>query len=264
MLLPSLATIRRDMGPNQISRENVQRKIVVQSNVAGRDVGSVAEDMRRRIAEEVTLPESYYIEYGGQFESAQVASRTIGWLSLLAVTLIFLLLFMEFGSARQAFLVMVNLPLALVGGVFAIVLTGGVLNIATMVGFITLFGIAVRNGILLVSHYNHLVEEGRPLREAVWKGSMERLSPDLHDSSYRGIRATSSGARRRRSGERDPEPVGNRRFGGTPHRPGAQYAGGSRALSEVRGATSYFLTGLCASVRLALVERRSVGMMVTA
>ena len=177
VLLPSLATIRRDMGPNQISRENVQRKIVVQSNVAGRDVGSVAEDMRRRIAEEVTLPESYYIEYGGQFESAQVASRTIGWLSLLAVTLIFLLLFMEFGSARQAFLVMVNLPLALVGGVFAIVLTGGVLNIATMVGFITLFGIAVRNGILLVSHYNHLVEEGRPLREAVWKGSMERLSP---------------------------------------------------------------------------------------
>ena len=175
--LPSLATIRRDMGPNQISRENVQRKIVVQSNVAGRDVGSVAQDMRRRIEEQLTLPESYYIEYGGQFESAEVASRTIGWLSLLVVALIFLLLFMEFGSAAQAFLVMVNLPLALVGGVFAIVLTGGVLNIATMVGFITLFGVAVRNGILLVSHYNQLVEEGQSIRDAVWKGSMERLSP---------------------------------------------------------------------------------------
>ncbi len=175
--LPSLATIRRDVGPNRISRENVQRKIVVQSNVAGRDVGSVAGDMRRRIAEQVILPESYYVEYGGQFESAEVASRTIGRLSLLAVALIFLLLFMEFKSARQAFLVMVNLPLALVGGVFAIVLTGGVLNIAAMVGFITLFGIAARNGILLVSHYNHLVDEGRPVREAVWKGSMERLSP---------------------------------------------------------------------------------------
>ncbi len=149
-----------------------------------------AEDMRRRIAEAVTPPESYYVEYGGQFESAQVASRTIGWLSLLAVTLIFLLLFMEFRSARQAFLVMVNLPLALVWGVFAIVLTGGVLNIATMVGFITLFGIAVRNGILLVSHYNHLVEEGRPLREAVIHGATQ---PDLHDSSYRGIRPTSPG-----------------------------------------------------------------------
>ena len=175
--LPSLATIRRDAGPNQISREDVQRKIVVQSNVAGRDVGSVVGDMRERIDGAVTMPEGYYVEYAGQFESAEAASRTIAWLSLVAVALIFLLLFMEFGSARQASLVMVNLPLALVGGVFAVMLTGGVLNIATMVGFITLFGIAVRNGILLVSHYNHLLDEGLPIREAVSKGSMERLSP---------------------------------------------------------------------------------------
>jgi len=175
--LPSLATIRRDAGPNQISRENVQRKIVVQSNVAGRDVGSVVGDMRERIDGSVKMPEGYYVEYAGQFESAEAASRTIAWLSLVAVALIFLLLFMEFGSARQASLVMVNLPLALVGGVFAVMVTGGVLNIATMVGFITLFGIAVRNGILLVSHYNNLLDEGLPIREAVSKGSMERLSP---------------------------------------------------------------------------------------
>ncbi len=175
--LTSLATIRRDMGPNQISRENVQRKIVVQSNVAGRDVGSVVEELRERISQEVSLSQDYYIEYGGQFESAESASRTIGGLSLLAVALMFLLLFMEFQSVRQAILIMVNLPLALVGGVFAVMLTGGILNVATMVGFITLFGIAVRNGILLVSHYNHLLGEGFSLREAVWKGSMERLNP---------------------------------------------------------------------------------------
>ena len=135
------------------------------------------EDIRELIIEQVTLPENYYLEYGGQFESAEVASRTIGGLSLLAVVLIFLLLFMEFQSVRQALLVMVNLPLALVGGVFAVMLTGGVLNLATMVGFITLFGIAVRNGILLVTHYNHLIDEGQLVRQAVWTGSLERLNP---------------------------------------------------------------------------------------
>ena len=175
--LETLAAIRRDAGPNQISRENVQRKIVVQSNVAGRDVGSVVGEIEQTIAGELTIPEGYYIEYAGQFESAESASRVIGWLSLLAVALIFLLLFLEFGSAAQASLVMANLPLALAGGVYAVILTGGVLNIATMVGFITLFGIAVRNGVLLVSRYNHLVDAGVPLRDAVWKGSMERVNP---------------------------------------------------------------------------------------
>jgi Cu/Ag efflux pump CusA len=173
----SLADIRRDVGPNMISRENVQRKIVVQSNVAGRDVGSVVEEIRDRVARQVSLPPDYYVEYGGQFESAEQATRRIILLSLLSLAAILLLLFMEFRSVRQTLLVMVNLPLALVGGVFAVLVTGGVLNIATLVGFITLFGIAVRNGILMVSHYNRLLSEGEPLREVVWRGSMERLNP---------------------------------------------------------------------------------------
>lgn len=175
--LASLADVRRDVGPNVISRENVQRKIVVQSNVAGRDVGSVVEDIRAAVTNEVRLPQGYYVEYGGQFESAEDATRRITWLSLLSLALILLLLYMEFRSVRQALLVMVNLPLALVGGVFAVMLTGSVLNIATLVGFITLFGIAVRNGILMVSHYNHLLAEGESLRQAVVRGSMERLNP---------------------------------------------------------------------------------------
>jgi copper/silver efflux system protein len=169
--------VRRDVGPNAISRENVQRKIVVQSNVAGRDVGSVVDDIRERVRHTVSLPQGYYIEYGGQFESAQAATRRIALLSLLSLAAIVLLLHMQFGSARQALLVMVNLPLALVGGVFAVLITGGVLNIATLVGFITLFGIAVRNGVLMVSHYNLLLSEGATLHEAVYRGSMERLNP---------------------------------------------------------------------------------------
>jgi copper/silver efflux system protein len=175
--LASLADVRRDVGPNSISRENVQRKIVVQSNVAGRDVGSVVDDIRERVRTTVSLPQGYYIEYGGQFESAQAATRRIALLSLLSMAAILLLLYLQFGSARQALLVMVNLPLALVGGVFAVLITGGVLNIATLVGFITLFGIAVRNGVLMVSHYNHLLSEGATLHEAVHRGSMERLNP---------------------------------------------------------------------------------------
>jgi copper/silver efflux system protein len=175
--LATLADVRRDVGPNAISRENVQRKIVVQSNVAGRDVGSVVDDIRERVRSTVRLPQGYYVEYGGQFESAQAATRRIALLSLLSMAAILLLLYMQFGSARQALLVMVNLPLALVGGVFAVLITGGVLNIATLVGFITLFGIAVRNGVLMVSHYNQLLSEGATLHEAVHRGSMERLNP---------------------------------------------------------------------------------------
>jgi CzcA family heavy metal efflux pump len=182
-----LADVRNDRGPNTISRENVQRKIVIQSNVAGRDVGSVVEEIQERVSEEVVFPPGYYVEYGGQFESAGEATRTIGLLSLVSLAVIFLLLFQEFGSARQAALVMVNLPLALVGGIFAVLLTGGVLNIATLVGFITLFGIAVRNGILLVSHYNHLLAEGVSLREAVYRGSMERLNPVMMTALSAGL-----------------------------------------------------------------------------
>ena len=185
--LTTLADVRFDMGPNAISREDVQRKIVVQSNVAGRDVGSVVEDIRERVQAEVDLPSGYYIEYGGQFEAAGDATRTIGLMSLLSLAAIFLLLFVEFGSIRQVLLVMVNLPLALVGGILAVWLTGGVLNVATLVGFITLFGIAVRNGILMVSHYNHLLREGAELRQAVIQGSMERLNPVMMTALTAGL-----------------------------------------------------------------------------
>lgn len=182
-----LADVRFDLGPNSISRENVQRKIVVQANVAGRDVGSVVEDLQRQVQDEVTLPPGYYVEYGGQFESAGEASRTIGLMSLLSIAAVFLLLFIEFNSVRQALLVMVNLPLALVGGVLAVWFTSGVLNVATLVGFITLFGIAIRNGILMVSHFNHLQAEGVDLYRAVVQGSMERLSPIMMTALTAGL-----------------------------------------------------------------------------
>ncbi|TFH22974.1 MAG: efflux RND transporter permease subunit [Myxococcales bacterium] len=183
----TLADVRFDLGPNSISREDVQRKIVVQSNVAGRDVGSVVADLRRRVDATVDLPAGYFVEYGGQFESAEEASRTIGFMSLLSLAAVFLLLLVEFSSVRQALLVMVNLPLALVGGVFAVWLTGGVLNVATLVGFITLFGIAIRNGILMVSHFNHLQAEGVPLYDSVVQGSMERLSPIMMTALTAGL-----------------------------------------------------------------------------
>ncbi len=174
-----LAEIAEDRGPNTISRENVQRKIVVQSNVSGGDVASVVEEFRERIDTSIELPQGYYVEYGGQFESGEAAARAISVLSTVSILAIFLILYQEFGSASTALLIMVNLPLALIGGVGALLASGGVLNVASLVGFITLFGIAVRNGILLVSHYNRLMLEGEPRREAVFRGSLERLNPIL-------------------------------------------------------------------------------------
>ena len=174
-----LAEVSEDRGPNTVSRENVQRKIVVQSNVSGRDVASVVEEFRERIEANVDVPQGYTVEYGGQFESGEAAARAITVLSTVSILAIFLILYQEFGSARSALLIMVNLPLALIGGAAALVASGGVLNVASLVGFITLFGIAVRNGILLVSHYNRLMLEGKPYREAVFRGSIERLNPIL-------------------------------------------------------------------------------------
>ena len=186
--LSLLASVREERGPNTISRENVQRKIVISANVAGRDVGTVVTDIQQRIQQNVSLSEGYYIEYGGQFESAQQATRTITLLSLLSVLLIFLILFQEFGSSRTALLIMVNLPLALSGGVLVLYLfLERELNVAALVGFITLFGIAVRNGILLVSHYIHLLKEGKALRDAVFQGSMERLNPILMTALTAGL-----------------------------------------------------------------------------
>ncbi len=175
--LSELATIDVTRGPNTISRENVQRKIVVQANVAGRDLGSTVADIRRAVADEVRMPAGYHVVYGGQFESQGEATRVLGVLSLLSMAAIFLILYAEFQSTRTAVLVMANLPLALIGGVVAVLLTGRVVSIASLVGFVTLFGIATRNGILLVAHYQHLLAEGVPFREAIVRGSLERLSP---------------------------------------------------------------------------------------
>jgi CzcA family heavy metal efflux pump len=172
-----LAGVTVERGPNTVSRENVQRKIVVQANVAGRDLGSTVADVQRRVREAVTLPPGYYVEYGGQFESQAEATRTIALLSLLSIAAIFLILFADFRSARVAILIMVNLPLALIGGVLAVLVTSRIVSIASLVGFVTLFGIAVRNGILLIAHYRHLLLDGVPFREAIVRGSLERLSP---------------------------------------------------------------------------------------
>ncbi|MBI4502458.1 MAG: efflux RND transporter permease subunit [Gemmatimonadetes bacterium] len=185
--LAQLADVRVDRGPNTISREDVQRKIVVQANVAGRDLGSTVADIRRAVAQQVTLPAGYHVVYGGQFESQAEATRTLAALSVLAIAAIFLILYAEFRSSRTAALVMANLPLALIGGIAAVLLTGRVVSIASLVGFVTLFGIATRNGILLVAHYQQLLAEGVPFREAIVRGSLERLSPILMTALTAGL-----------------------------------------------------------------------------
>ena len=186
--LEMVADIRVDRGPNYISRENVQRKIVIQANVAGRDLRGAVEEIRAMIDANLDLPRGYVVEFGGQFESEERATRTVTLLSIISLLAIALALYMEFSSFRQTALVMVNLPLALIGGIVSVFLTEGIISIASLVGFITLFGIAVRNGILMVSHYNYLIEqEGLPLADAVVQGSMERLSPILMTAMTTGL-----------------------------------------------------------------------------
>jgi Cu/Ag efflux pump CusA len=156
--------------------------------VADRDLGSVIEDVRAAIGQKVLLPQGYYVQYGGQFEAQEKASRQITLLSIVAILGIFLLLYISLKSARSALLVMANLPLALIGGVVMVFLSGGTLSVASLVGFITLFGIATRNGIMLISHYTHLMtEEGVGFRDAIVQGSMERLSPILMTALVTGI-----------------------------------------------------------------------------
>ncbi len=189
-LLPlgMLATIHEDVGPNTISREGGQRKMVIMANVSGRDLGSVVDDIRARVEREVALPPGYFVVYGGQFESQERASRTLQILGAIVVFAIFLVLQLAFGSTRRALLVMVNLPLALIGGVVAVFLGDGVLSVGSLIGFITLFGIATRNGIMLVSHFEHLRHvEGASLDEAVTRGSLERLSPILMTALCAGL-----------------------------------------------------------------------------
>lgn len=166
-------------GPNTISRENVQRKIVVSANVAGRDLKGVVKDIQKEIEAEISLPEGYHIEYGGQFESEQAASRVLFLTSLISILIIFLILYHEFRSLPLASIIMLNLPLAIIGGIISIRLTSGVISIPAIIGFISLFGIATRNGILLVSHYNHLRAGGMSLRESIIQGSSDRLNPIL-------------------------------------------------------------------------------------
>lgn len=185
----ALAEVRREQGPNMVLRENVQRRIIISCNVAGRDLGSVVDDIREAVSAAVPMPAGYRVEYGGQFESQQSASQWLMGLGALAVAGVFMLLVLAFGRARDALIVMVNLPLALIGGVAGVFLSGGVLNVATLIGFITLFGIATRNGIMLVMHIHHLmnVEGVRDFRRAVVRGAEERLVPILMTAAAAGL-----------------------------------------------------------------------------
>jgi CzcA family heavy metal efflux pump len=166
-------------GPNLINRENVSRKVVVSANVADRDLRSVVDDIQKCVDEKIHLPEGYHVEYGGQFESEQAASRILLFTCLLSVLVIFLLLYNQFKSVAQSLMILLNLPLALIGGAVAIALTGGVMSIPSIIGFISLFGIATRNGMLLVDRYNELCKEGLSLHETIVKGSLDRLNPIL-------------------------------------------------------------------------------------
>lgn len=183
-----LAEVSTNLGPNTINRENVQRRIVVSCNVAGRDLQGVVHDIQRQIATKMRFPQGYYVVYGGQFESAEEASRTIGFLSVLVFVGIVLLLTTALHSFRDALIILINLPLALIGGVAGVFVSGSVLSVASLIGFITLFGIATRNGIMLVAHIRHLVEEeGESLRRAVERGALERLSPILMTALSSGL-----------------------------------------------------------------------------
>ncbi|MCE8178284.1 efflux RND transporter permease subunit [Porphyromonas gingivalis] len=182
-----VADIVSASGPNTINRENVSRKIVVSANVAGRDLRSVVNDIQEKIDADITLPEGYHIEYGGQFESEQAASRTLLVTSVFSILVIFLLLFNQFRSLSQSAVSLLNLPLALIGGVFAIFFTGGIISIPAIIGFISLFGIATRNGMLLISRYNDLQQAGLSAYESVLRGSLDRLNPILMTALTSGL-----------------------------------------------------------------------------
>ena len=177
--LGQIADVVSSVGPNTINREDVQRKVVVSANVAGRDLRSVVNDMRHIIEAQVELPEDYHIEYGGQFENEENASRTLLIASVFAIMVIYLLLYNQFRSLTQSAVILVNLPLALVGGVLVLWLTGSDISIPAIIGFISLFGIATRNGMLLIERYNDLREAGYSLKESIMHGSIDRLNPIL-------------------------------------------------------------------------------------
>ena len=177
--LSYVADVVSTMGPNSVSRENVKRKIVISANTSGRDLRGVVNDIRERIDAEVKFPEGYHVEFGGQFESEEAASRTLLLASLMSIVVIFLLIYTEFKNAAQSGVILLNLPLALIGGVLALMITTGEVSIPAIIGFISLFGIATRNGMLLIGRYNRLREEGMPLQESIVHGSLDRLNPIL-------------------------------------------------------------------------------------
>jgi len=177
--LEQVANIVSVMGPGSISRENVQRRIVISANVSGRDMHSVVDDIRNSINTNIILPEGYRLEYGGQFESEAAASRTLLLASIISVFIIFLILFQEFKSFKLAGVILLNLPFALIGGVFSILLSSGNLSLPAIIGFISLFGIATRNGILLISRYQHMKEQNFEMHDILIKGSSDRLIPIL-------------------------------------------------------------------------------------
>lgn len=185
--LSDVADIFSSAGPNTISRENAQRKLVVSANAQGRDLRSVVNDMRQAIETNVKLPDGYRIEYGGQFESEASASRLLLGLSVVSIVVILLLLYLQFRSWKQSVVVLLNLPLALIGGVFALVVTGGVVSIPAIIGFISLFGMATRGGMLLVDRYNELARHGLSRREVVVRGSLDRLLPILMTALSSGL-----------------------------------------------------------------------------
>lgn len=177
--LSYVADIKSSAGPNTINRENVSRKLVVSCNATGGELAKAVGAIREKIAENIELPEGYHIEYGGQFESEERASKTIALVSIFSIFIIFMLLYGEFKNISQSLVVLLNLPLALIGGVFAIFFTDGILSIPAIIGFISLFGIATRNGMLLIDRYNVLASEGHSREEAVMIGSLDRLNPIL-------------------------------------------------------------------------------------
>lgn len=185
--LSELATIQIEKGPNTVVREQVARRIVVQANVSGRDVVSVVNEARQAISTKVPMPAGYYLHFAGQYEAQQEASFKLLWTSALSLLAIMLLLFKGLGSWRSTLLVASNLPLAMIGGILAVSLTGSVISIGSMIGFISLFGISTRNSLLLVTHINSSLEEGLPLKEAIMTGSLERVSPVMMTALTAGL-----------------------------------------------------------------------------
>ena len=175
--LSYVADIVSTTGPNTINRENVSRRLVISANIDGNDLRGAVNEIQRLVNENVTLPENYFVTYGGQFESEAAASRTLALTSIVSLLIVFMLLYQEFKCIKQSLIIMINMPLAMIGGVMILVLTGAELNIPAIIGFISLLGITTRNGMLLISRYNHLKEEGEPLMKRIIHGSTDRLNP---------------------------------------------------------------------------------------